>query len=372
MPPLGGFKPLKGVDVKKRWLWAVLILVIVGVVVWLSYPNLANLAIKKQVRATIEGLQTDLLEDGKLHVIVVGSGSPATDPFRVQSCLAIIADNDFLLFDTGGASAYRLDNLRLPAQNLTTVFFTHLHSDHIADLPLVANLGWRHGRKNTLNVYGPIGTESVVNGFNQAFTPDLTFRSDNTKSLTAPVEVAFPVGHDIPTPNETERVPVYEGPSGLRVSAFLVDHRPVKPAFGYQIEYKGRKIVISGDTRRCENVARHAQNADILIHEAYNKRLVDRMLTLTSDAKKNKAYGELLTKEARQVQHYHTSPVEAAGIAAEAKVHTLVFTHVIPPLGNRVARFLVTEPFFMAGVKDRFHGEVILAEDGTHLALDPK
>ncbi|MFH1134690.1 MAG: MBL fold metallo-hydrolase [Pseudomonadota bacterium] len=357
---------------KIRRPWVALAFVLVAAVAILSWPRLVDLAIQFQARAIAGRLQTNLLEDGKLHVIVVGSGSPAVDPHRVQACVAVMAGGDFLLFDVGGASAYRLDLLGLPAQDLTAVFFTHLHSDHIADLPLAANLGWRHGRKHHLNVFGPVGTKAVVDGFNQAHHPDIVFRSKNTNAFTAPLARALPVGHDVPTPGETESLAVYEGPSGLRVHAFLVDHRPVEPAFGYRIEYRGRVIVISGDTRRCENVARQARRADVLIHEAYNKKLVDRMLELTSDQGSGAAHENLLAAEARQVRRYHTDPVEAAGIAAEAGVHTLVFTHIIPPLGNRIVRRLVTKPFFMAGVKDVFTGEVLIAEDGTHLTLDPK
>ena len=355
----------------KRWLWVALVICVMGIVIWLSYPHLVDLAIKRQVVSTVRGIQTSLLDDGRLHVIVVGSGSPAPDPLRVQACVAIIANGDFLLFDTGGGSAYRLGILNLPASEISTVFFTHLHSDHMADLPLIANLGWRHGRRHILTVYGPTGTESVVNGFNQAHRPDLVFRYENTRDFCAAVETTLPAGHDIATPGAEERAMVYEGPGGIRVYAFLVDHPPVEPAFGYRIEYKGRVVVISGDTRRCENVARQALKADIQIHEAYNKKLVDRMLDLAADEISQTPHGAILAAEARQVQFYHTSPLEAAGLAAKAQVQTLVFTHVIPPLGNRVARLLVTEPLFMAGVKNLFHGQVILAEDGTHLTLEP-
>jgi ribonuclease Z len=354
----------------KRLPTALLIVVLTAVAVKLAYPHMMDLAIKRQAVSAARGLQTSLLDDGKLHVIVVGSGSPAPDPLRVQACVAIIADGDFLLFDAGGGSAYRLGLLGLPASQISTVFFTHLHSDHMADLPLIANLGWRHGRQHHLTVFGPTGTETVVNGFNQAHHPDLAFRYENTKDFCAPVEVALPKGHDVPTPAGETRDLVYQGPSGLRVYAFLVDHPPVEPAFGYRIEYQDRVVVISGDTRRCENVAHQAQKADILIHEAYNKQLVDRMLDLAADEIVRTPHGAILADEARQVQSYHTSPVEAAAIAAQAQVHTLVFTHIIPPLGNRLARFLVTERLFMAGVKDRFPGQVILAEDGTHLMLE--
>jgi ribonuclease Z len=354
---------------KKRLIWGVLIFGLVVVGLWLFYPHLVDIAIKHQAMSFVERLQTSLLIDGRLHVIVVGSGAPVPDPYRVQACVAVIVDGAFLLFDTGGASAQRLDILGLPTLELNGVFFTHLHSDHIADLPLVANLSWRYGRRQSLAVYGPTGTEAVVNGFNQAHRPDIGFRYENTKAFRAPPDVALPIGHDIASPGKENRALVYEGQNGIRVYAFLVDHQPVEPAFGYRIEYQGHILVISGDTRRCENVARHAQDADLLIHSAFNKKLIDRMLDLTPIALQNTPQGKRMVEEARQLRDHLASPVDVADIAAKANVHALIFTHVIPPLGNRIARFLITESFLMDRVKDRFTGKVIIAEDGTHLTL---
>lgn len=330
-----------------------------------------DVLIKRGAVAAAARRLADLPGDGKLHVVVVGSGSPSVDPDRVQACVAVFTDHEFLLFDTGGAAAYRLDLLGLPVSRLGAVFFTHLHSDHIADLPLVANISWRHGRKLPLVVYGPAGVEAVVRGFNQAHRPDLEFRRQNTRDHTAPLEIALPLAHVIATPGSGERSLVYQGADGMEVYAFEVDHQPVKPALGFRIEYKGLVVVISGDTRRCLNVARHAQNADVLIHEAFNKNLVNRMLTLAAEEIAASPQGAILTSEARDVQHYHSSPEDAADIAAQAKVKTLVFTHIIPPLGGGLARALVTEPLFLDGVDRRFDGKVIIAEDGTHLALEP-
>jgi ribonuclease Z len=59
---------------------------------------------------------------------------------------------------------------------------------------------------------------------------------------------------------------VYEA-NGVAVTAFLVDHGQVKPAFGYRIDYQGRSLVISGDTKPSENLVKHSQGVDLLIHE---------------------------------------------------------------------------------------------------------
>ncbi len=355
----------------KNWIAAIAIVLLLGSSFLMLGP-LEDYAVRRQALSAAGRFQTNLLTDGRIHVIIVGSGSPAPDAARVQSCVAVIADGSVLLFDAGGASAYRAELLGLPLSHLHAVFLTHLHSDHIADVPLIANASWRQGRKHTLPVYGPRGTMDVVNGFNQSHKPDLTFRYAKMKEVLAPVEVALPVGRNIPTPASAERSLVYESDKGFKVFAFLVEHPPVAPAFGYRIEIKGRIIVISGDTRRCENLVRHAKGADILIHEAFNKKLVEKAISSLSAIENKSKEVQMMLAEARDVQDYHTTPVEAAQTAARAGVNTLVFTHIIPPLGRSLARFFVTERLFMQGVEEAFSGKVIIAEDGTRIDLSEK
>jgi ribonuclease Z len=153
----------------------------------------------------------------------------------------------------------------------------------------------------------------------------------------------------------------------VRVFAFLVEHEPVKPAFGYRIEYKDRVVVISGDTRKTENVARHAKGADMLIHEAYNKDIVNRILSAQSEVP-DTPYARQVFRIARLTQHYHTTPVEAAELANEAGVQTLVFTHIIPPLGTGL-QSLVLRNLFLKDVDKAFQGKIVVADDGLHLSL---
>jgi ribonuclease Z len=350
----------------------VLVLIVLSGAGLVFRPALTDYSIERQTRAIGKRFQTGLLHDGLLHIITVGTGSPAPDPRRVQSCVAVLADGAFLMFDAGAASAWRADQLRLPMADLNAVFLTHLHSDHIADLPLMADISWRYGRTHELQVYGPEGTEKVVAGFSQAFGPDVGFRYASKENPDVPLEVALPVSHDIKTPGPTRAVLVYRHKNGLAVYAFLVEHPPVWPAFGYRIEYKGRAVVLSGDTRRSENVVRQARGADILIHEAFNKKLVDRMVALGREEAHSDRYAKMTARMVKGVQDYHSSPVDAAQIAAQAGVKTLVLTHIIPPMGGRAARFLVTERLFLQGVADAYHGKVLIAEDGMEWSLDPK
>jgi ribonuclease Z len=64
--------------------------------------------------------------------------------------------------------------------------------------------------------------------------------------------------------------------AGVKVTAFEVDHAPVTPAFGYRIDYAGRSVVLSGDTRVSENLIRHAQGVDLLVHEVFVPATLER------------------------------------------------------------------------------------------------
>src|SRR4029078_212949 len=108
------------------------------------------------------------------------------------------------------------------------------------------------------------------------------------------------IGHDIARPGPEEAVTVY-GRDGLQIEAFLVNHDPVEPAYGYRISYGGRVAVISGDTPRTDNMVRFSQGADLLVHEALNPDMVE-MLAAALDQTGNPRGGTT----ARQVQAYHT------------------------------------------------------------------
>jgi ribonuclease Z len=187
------------------------------------------------------------------------------------------------------------------------------------------------------------GTEDVVKGFAEAYNSDAEFRIAQGHELV-PTEAARMIGHDVARPGPEEAVTVYDK-DGLKISAFLVNHDPVEPAYGYRIEYGGRAAVVSGDTARVENMVRFSKGADVLVHEALDRDMVE-MLAKAPDASGNSRAGTM----ARQVIAYHTSPVDAAAIAKEASVPLLVFTHEVPPLRNGLMRRM-----FMRGVADA-HG----------------
>ncbi|MBZ5514951.1 MAG: MBL fold metallo-hydrolase [Acidobacteriia bacterium] len=341
--------------------------------VWWFWPRILDEMIRWKVRSLVNRYQTAILRDDKLHVVFCGTGTPPLGEDPAMSSVAIIAAGTFVVFDTGPGSTHKADRLGLPLGELSAVFLTHVHADHIADLGELAEESWRDGRVSPLTVYGPSGTARVVAGFREVYALDVQFRLEHRGEVDLPARNALPVAHEIEIPEPDAAVQVFESPQGLRISAFLVDHAPVKPAFGYRIEYRGRVVVISGDTRACPNLVRHASNADLLIHEAVITEAVDRIVADYQEefAAANEPGDRNLARNLTATRDFHTSISEAAEEAAAANVHTLVLTHLKPSPGSPLVEPLLRS-WILRPVREHFRGEVVIARDGMRFSLEPR
>jgi ribonuclease Z len=113
----------------------------------------------------------------------------------------------------------------------------------------------------------------------------------------------------------------------VEVRAFAVDHAPVHPAVGYRISYKGRSVVLSGDTRASDTVRAQSQGVDLLVHEALSEPLVRAIGDAALQAGRPN-----VKKLMADIVDYHTSPEQAAQIAQDAQVGYLLLSHITPPL----------------------------------------
>jgi ribonuclease Z len=304
----------------------------------------------------------DLLHDGQLHVVLCGTGSPLPDRNRAQACTAIIAGGEFVLVDTGSGSWRQVAaNNVLRPQDLSAILLTHFHSDHIGDLGEALLQSWVAGRSRKIPVYGPPGVEKVVGGFEQAYSLDTGYRVQHHGDEAMPRAAAGAKPHPVSLRSNDAAAPVFER-NGLRVTAFKVDHDPASPAYGYRLEFRGRVVVISGDTAKSENLGRHAAGADLLVHEVIAKDVLQ-MAANNFDRVGNRRRARL----ARDIVNYHTSPLEAAQLAAAAKVETLVFTHLVPAPNTPQI-----EQAFTRGLSDVFKGKVVLGTDGMRFDLPPR
>ena len=295
----------------------------------------------------------DLPEEDSLSALVCGSASPLGATDRAQTCIMVRAGDEIYIVDIGDGANRNLGRWRIPMNKVQAVLLTHLHSDHISDLADLHLATWIPNRKSQLKVYGPQGVEFVTRGFEEAYQSDYFFRNEHHGDEVAPLHsVGFePITIDLNEPIIIEK-------DGLKVTAFEVPHDPVKPALAFRFDYKGRSIVISGDTIYSENLISYSKDADVLFHEALSMNIVSMMEDFTK-----RSGNDLLSKILFDVQDYHTDPVDAAKAANEAGVKHLIFYHLAP-----APAIWLVEDMFVRGV-NCIRDDWTLSDDGTMVVL---
>jgi len=294
---------------------------------------------------------TSALQDGGLHVVLGGTGTLSTDE-RAGSSVAVMAAGEVLVFDVGPGSTRVLGSSGVPLSEVSHVFVTHMHSDHFGDLGELTIASEILGRDEALTVHGPEGVEELVEGFEVAYALDHAHRSAQHPGHLDSAHAELGV----------ERIDegIVYSDKGLVVTAFAVDHHPVPEAWGYRVDYNGRSVVISGDTAPNKKLHTAAEGADVLIHEAMDKDFAER-IALRSEAGGDRRTATLI----RDALPNHSTASDAAFAAQNARVGTLVLTHISPPLVSPHLRWR-----FLRDARRGFDGEVVLGKDGLRIDLD--
>jgi len=255
--------------------------------------------------------------DPSMRVVLLGTKSgPATDAQRLGISTLILAGGEKLLFDCGRGLTIGMARLAINPADVTKVFLTHLHSDHIVSLPELILFPWAsQGRTAPLTVLGPDGTRSMVNHLQQAFSFDIHIRRDVDERFSP--EGIRVIASDI-------REGVVHEVNGVKVSAFLVDHGPVKPAFGYRVDYQGHSVVISGDTKPSEGLVKNSQGVDVLIHELGQSK---QSAFLTGPPDELIPNLRLTRRQARTIVDHHTDAAEAGHVFERVRPKLAVFSH---------------------------------------------
>ncbi|HKX27314.1 MAG TPA: MBL fold metallo-hydrolase [Blastocatellia bacterium] len=252
-----------------------------------------------------------------LRVILLGTqGGPTFNAQRLGIGTLVIAGQERLLFDAGRSITTGLARAAVNPADVTRVFITHLHSDHVISLPELMISPWAsQGRKVPLEVWGPEGTRAMMQKFQEALAFDIHMRRD--------VDEKFPAEGVRVLAKDIREGTVYES-NGVKVTAFLVDHRPVKPAFGYRIDFNGRSVAISGDTLPSPNLVKFSAGVDLLIHEVgWWKQ--DPMLSGPPDELIPNY--RLTRRQAKIIADHHTDGVEVGRVLAQVKPRLAVFSH---------------------------------------------
>ncbi len=310
----------------KKVLTVIGIVLIAGVIAYSQRASIAQRLMAKGLESRMGADVIADMEDG-LHLALCGAGGPLPAPNASGPCVAIVAGKQLFVVDAGTDGPRNLARMGYQTGTLQGVFLTHFHSDHIDGLGEMSTLRWAGGDNATpLPVYGPEGVEQVVDGFNAAYAQDFTYRHAHHGDLVAPMSAAGLQAKPFSKPAMGELALVYEG-EGLKVEALAVDHSPVKPAVGYRFTYKGRTILVTGDTTKQANIQNFAQGIDLLVHEALAPNLVNMMHDTA-----NKLGNQIMAKITHDILDYHASPVEAAETARDAGVGHLLYYHIVPPL----------------------------------------
>lgn len=287
--------------------------------------------------------------DQRFEIVFLGTGSPLPGD-RCGAGQVIVGGNRHVLVDCGWGAARRLrPSGVLPAQ-IEIALFTHMHSDHMTDVPDFLFQRWTGGASTPLHVYGPEGTAEMIEGFLLALRRDIGFRQAHHGDKLHPAGILVEVTELEVSAEPAEFLVV----DGLRLERFEVDHFPVVPAFGYRAVFDGRTVVLSGDTTYCESLAKASRGADMLVCEALNVEMVKQVIAMLKAGGRERE-AELM----EDVPSYHIETAAIARLAREANVGQVVLSHIIPPLPNDAER----EAAFMAGMSDVYGGPLRVARD---------
>lgn len=305
--------------------------------------------------------QAEKWPDG-LYAGLAGSGGPFPDATRTQTCLAVVAGDQFYIVDAGEGGARNLTLMGLQLGKADALLLTHFHSDHIADVGEICMQRWVGGSNSQpLEVIGPPGVESVVEGFNLAYRLDAGYRVAHHGEKTVPSAGAGGVARVISLAAEADASAVIIDKDGLKITAFRVNHEPATPAVGYRFDYRGRSVVISGDTSPADSVRKQSRNIDVLIHDAMSMPMVKMIHDLSSLSP-----SPSMAKITQDIPSYHTSSEDAAKIAQEAGVKHLVLYHISPPVPNPLLNDI-----FLGDAAKYFKGPITIGTDGMLVFLPP-
>jgi ribonuclease BN (tRNA processing enzyme) len=274
------------------------------------------------------------------RLILLGTGG-GPRPRRASSASAqvIVINNAAYVIDCGDGVARQLAFADVPLNTVRQIFLTHQHSDHNADYGNLIWLAWTAGLNTRVDTWGPPPLEKMTKLFFEMNAYDIDTRIANEGR---PPLVPLVHAHEI------RDAGVVMSDDNVKVTAALVDHPPVIPAFGYRFDARDRSIVISGDTAPSENLARLAKDADVLVHSAMFPSAIDRLVARVPNAAALRA----------SILAHQTSVEDAGRIAQAAGVKTLVLSHLVPPDDPEV-----TDQMWIESAQRQFKGRVILGKD---------
>jgi len=271
-----------------------------------------------------------------MRVVLLGTkGGPTPSAVRAPASVAIIIDGQLYLVDCPNGVGGQLARAAIGLDQLSQVFVTHNHSDHVLDAGSLLVLAWGSGLKLPVTLHGPPPLRQIVDSSLAASRYDIAarIREEGRPPLLPLIHVQEQIVAGL----------VHED-ARVRVTSAIVDHYTVKPSFAFRFDTRSRSVVVSGDTTYSENLVRLARGADLLIHEAMYLPGVDQL------AGDNSSLRQHLLRS-------HSTTEQVGLIAARAGVKKLVLSHLVPAFPS------ITEDMWLTGVRKNFSGEAVVGRD---------
>lgn len=268
-----------------------------------------------------------------MQLTLLGTGCPQVDCDRYGPANLVRSGGRSFLVDCGSGVTQRLLGAGSNGAALDAVFLTHLHSDHVVDLFQLVISSWHQGRDRPQRVFGPKGTQRMVDAMLAMWKPEYEQRiahekRPSTRALEIDV-VEFDEG-------------VLWEQDGVRIGAVAVRHQPVKFAYGFIFEAEGRRLVFSGDTAYCPELIAAGQGADVLVHECFLHGAMKVTPGRTAEG-------------LAAVASYHTLSHEVGKVASAMAARCLVLNHFVPVRFDRAA--------LLGEVRRDYKGPIVIGED---------
>jgi ribonuclease BN (tRNA processing enzyme) len=274
-------------------------------------------------------------EQGHTRVILLGTGAGPTPKLgRQPTAAALLHHGALYVIDCGNGVGLQLNRAGLALSSLRAIFITHHHLDHVADFGTLIAQAWAH-LKAPVRLFGPPPLARMCALYRETFAIDLESRvAEEGRTPLAElmqVEEITDAGNCLADP-------------GVRISCARVSHGALRDAFAYRFDCPDRTVVFSGDTTYSRALADFAKGADTLVHEAFYTAALTDPEFASSPA--------LLSR----LRRAHSSVEQAAQVAREAGVATLVLSPLAPASG-------IPDEAWSAAAAREFDGEIIVGRD---------
>ena len=273
----------------------------------------------------------------KSRLILLGTGGgPTPKANRSATAQVIMVGDRAYVIDCGDGVARQLVMAGISLSSLSHLFITHHHSDHNADYGNLLLLSWAANLSKPVQAYGPPPLARMTQLFLDLNEVDIRTRIAD--------EGRLPLADRI-VPHEISTGGLVMQDQWVKVTAALVDHPPITPAFAYRFDCPDRSIVISGDTRASDRLIALARGADVLVHEALYLPALEQLIATEPNAKTLREH--LLAS--------HTPAADVGRVATEAGVKTLVLSHLVP--GGNTS---IKDEDWIEAVRPHFSGKIII------------